>query len=157
LEEQLIEVMTELLDEELQADILAVKPKTNNIIYEAGSVPYVYQLEEKEAALPLREQDEMWCLHCYSIFPAGWLKLDFLGNRAGCGSRLKMGEKHCNGGGLGVDIRRASDEFALGSLACCSHTTPAMARRQGYLGEHSADHPSDMQWLVQPGDEMVSG
>ncbi len=77
--------------------------KTNNTMIEEKDSGYIGQ--------DIREQDELWCLHCYDIFPANQLKVDFLGNKQGCGSTKHPG---CDGAGFGVDIFKADCEFAVG-------------------------------------------
>ena len=54
------------------------------------------------------ENDLLFCLHCGSTFPASQLKIDFLGNRQGCGS---LGKPDCNGAGIGIDIWDANSDF----------------------------------------------
>jgi len=77
--------------------------KTNNILIEKKDSGFIGE--------EIREQDELWCLHCYDIFPANQLKVDFLGNREGCGSTKQPG---CDGAGFGVDIFKGDCEFAVG-------------------------------------------
>jgi len=76
--------------------------KTNNILIEEKDSGYIRE--------EIREQDELWCLHCYDTFPANKLKVDFVGNRQGCGS---VRHPTCDGAGFGIDIYMADHSFAV--------------------------------------------
>jgi hypothetical protein len=80
-----------------------VMNKTNSILIEKKDSGYIGE--------NLREHDELWCQHCYDVFPVHQLKIDFFGNLQGCGS---ANHPKCDGAGFGVDIFKANCEYAIG-------------------------------------------
>jgi len=74
----------------------------------------------------IREDDELWCLHCYDVFPAHQLKVDRLGYRTGCGSTKYP---DCDGAGLGIDIKDANSDFAVS----CRKSAAEEAERQASM------------------------
>ncbi len=77
--------------------------QTNSILIEKKDSGYIGE--------NIREQDELWCLHCYDTFPANKLKVDVFGNKQGCGS---TNHPNCDGAGFGIDIFKADCKFAVG-------------------------------------------
>lgn len=59
------------------------------------------------------KEDLVFCLHCQHVYPVEQLRIDFLGNRQGCGS---AGKPDCDGAGVGIDIKIATSEFAIGCM-----------------------------------------
>ena len=126
------EIGRAILSAPLPKELQEVAPKTNNIfLTQEQCQPFRHKdADGKETTYGIREQEELYCLHCNSIFPAAWLKIDQFGNRAGCGSK---GKPDCNGAGIGIDLYNAASEASL----CCLHqwnSSPQEARQKGYIG-----------------------
>ena len=144
----LIQIGREVLAESLSEELRAAAPKTNKVVLTQDEcAPFSH----KDPLIPnppytsgtptphgIREQEELFCLHCSSIFPAAQLKTDHAGNRCGCGS---AGHPDCDGAGFGVDLHNPSSEFSLATMHGWE-VSIENARNMGYLGlsdERSTD------------------
>jgi hypothetical protein len=143
-EQEVVRIGREILDT-TPPDIEEARPTTNNLVlkkdearpmgFEDALIADTWWDQEPEPTtnpptLDVHEQDEIYCLHCESIFPAAQLKVDHMGNRCGCGSRSP---DNCDGAGFGVDLYPAKARFAVGVMAQ-NNRDPQAARRSGYLG-----------------------
>ena len=139
-EQLIIDIGRAVLSEPLPEELLAVAPTTNRVLlsqeecipfgYSDPLVPSETSTRGEKTPHGIREQEELYCLHCSSIFPASQLKIDHVGNLAGCGSK---GAPDCDGAGFGVDLHNPASSFSLGTMHDWE-TSPQQARRKGYLG-----------------------
>jgi|ETNvirnome_2_130_1030620.scaffolds.fasta_scaffold12705_5 hypothetical protein len=142
--EMIVEIGRAILAEPLSEELQSAAPTTNEVfLTQKDCIPFGYadplipsdmSTCGTKTAHGVREQEELFCLHCASIFPAVQLKIDHLGNRCGCGSKA---HPECTGAGFGVDLHNPTSEFSIGTMHGWQ-VTPDLARRMGYLG-----HPDE--------------
>ena len=128
LREIVMDKMRALVNQELPEKISAAAPKTNNVVVTLEDSGYAKQ--------QFREQDEIYCMHCSSIFPASQLRHpDETTSWHRCGSRLG-----CDDGFLGGDLHSvlppagSGNPFAMGLLLQNGDVSLQEARHRGYLG-----------------------
>ena len=127
LQEILIDKLRVLIQEDLPDEIKSVAPETNNVVVTVEDSGY--------AKRELREQDEIYCMHCNSVFPASQLRHpDETTAWHRCGSRLDCDSGFCGGDLHSVLPAEGKSPFAMGLLLQWD-TSLQEARRRGYLGE----------------------
>tara|TARA_R110001583_G_scaffold192956_1_gene360240 strand:- start:512 stop:988 length:477 start_codon:yes stop_codon:yes gene_type:complete len=141
--QMIVDIGRAMLLEPLSQELQEVVPGTNEIVLsQEECVPFGYSdpLIPSETSTSgtrtphgIREQEEVFCLHCASIFPASQLKRDQFGNLAGCGSKS---DPECDGAGFGVDLHNPASDFSLGTMHGWD-TSPQEARRKGYIGHNN--------------------
>ena len=119
----IVDIGRAVLSEPLPKELQAVAPETNEILlsqkdcipfgYSDPLIPSTRSTSGTNTPHGIREQEELFCLHCSSIFPAAQLKIDRLGNLAGCGSKV---DPECDGAGFGVDLHNPASDFSLGTM-----------------------------------------
>ena len=147
LEEIVLGKMRELIQQDLPDDLKAVAPKTNNICVDED------ELKRTMLHHKLREQDEVYCLSCSSVFPAAFLRREYDDDGSfkwhqccvcdkgylGIDLRVLISQEHPNWNQVHVDEQGretqsgTEEQFAMGCLLQWDITLE-QARRQGYLG-----------------------